>query len=112
MPEHLWIQNRRGLRLDALLYDARPEAKRSPETGSGSPLVIVCHGFTGSKEGGRGATEMGERLCRLGYSSLMFDFAGCGESEGLWAEISLTGQVEDLGSAVRWGQEAGFDPII
>lgn len=115
MLERLWIQNRRGLRLAALLYDSRQKAKRSPETGPGygsSPLVIVCHGFTGSKEGGGGATEMALNLCERGFSTLLFDFAGCGESEGRWYEISLSRHVEDLGSAVRWGREAGFHPII
>ncbi len=73
---------------------------------------MVCHGFTGSKEGGGRALEMGEALAARGYCCLLFDFAGCGESEGRWEEISLSGHVRDLAAVVQWCRESGFNPII
>ena len=104
--ERIWskffICNNRGQRLAALL--CRTEA---PGT-----VVVVCHGFTGSKEGGGRALKMGKALAVRGFSCLLFDFAGCGESEGLWEEISLSRQIEDLDGAVRWCREAGFSRII
>jgi uncharacterized protein len=96
----------KGLALSALLR------KTEKVSNSGNPLVIVCHGFTGSKEGGGRALEMGDALAEKGFSTLLFDFAGCGESEGNWADLTLSGQVSDLETAVCWGRSAGFDRII
>ncbi len=105
--EPLWskffILNKRGQRLAALLC-----GKVSPR----GVIVIVCHGFTGSKEGGGRALEMGAALAARGFSCLLFDFAGCGESEGLWEEISLSRHMEDLAGVVQWCREAGFSRII
>ena len=109
----LIILNEYGQRLSALLYRAKVAAAAgaSPPEGCG-PIIVVCHGFTGSKEGGGRALEMGEALAAKGYSCLLFDFAGCGESEGLWEEISLSRQLGDLGSVVQWCRAAGFSKII
>jgi uncharacterized protein len=109
MTLSLWQHHKidsKGLGLTALLR------KASREIVSGNPLVIVCHGFTGSKEGGGRALEMGDTLAERGFSTLLFDFAGCGESEGNWADLTLSGQVSDLGAAVRFSREAGFKRII
>jgi uncharacterized protein len=109
MTSPLWQHHRitsKGLNLSALLR--KTDRKVSFE----NPLVIVCHGFTGSKEGGSRALEMGDALAKIGFSTLLFDFAGCGESEGSWADLTLSGQVSDLGAAVRFSREAGFNRII
>lgn len=111
-PEKLWIMNTRGNRLAALLYRPCRAYPSASAACRGGPLVIVCHGFTGSKEGGGRAAEMAQRLGGLGYACLLFDFSGCGESEGRWADISLTGHMEDLRCVVQWSREAGFAPII
>ena len=101
------IRNRCGLKLAALLRGASP-----PSPGAMPPLVIVCHGFTGSKEGGGGAMAMGDQLARRGFSTLLFDFTGCGESEGRWGGITLTRQVDDLGAVVEWAGARGYRRII
>jgi len=74
--------------------------------------VVVCHGFTGSKEGGGQAIAMGEELSARGFGTLLFDFAGCGESEGNWEDLTLTGQIEDLAAVVEWCRYEGFNRII
>jgi putative redox protein len=99
------IENK-GLGLSALLR--KTEGTMTPE----NPLVIVCHGFTGTKEGGGRALEMGDALAGKGFSTLLFDFAGCGESEGNWADLTLSGQVSDLEATVNWGRSADFNRII
>ncbi|NPV27903.1 MAG: alpha/beta fold hydrolase [Firmicutes bacterium] len=73
-----------------------------PGSGRPSYIVVMCHGFRGSKEGGGRATELAERMSRLGYSVIRFDFAGAGESEGDFAAITLTRQIEDLGTILDW----------
>ncbi len=123
-PEKMMISSADGLQLAAVLFPASGAAadtvtEKTAAVGSPQekvlkrgPLVIVCHGFTGSKEGGGRAFDMAVQLSGFGYSCLLFDFAGCGESEGRWAELTLTRQIADLKSMVDWGREAGFSPII
>lgn len=82
-------------------------------TGPGaSKVVIVCHGFSGSKEGGGRALDMAEEIGRMGYATLLFDFSGCGESQGEFADISLSGQVNDLSCSVDFCLKAGFEEVI
>jgi putative redox protein len=100
--EELAITNREGLKLAGLLYSAS-------RTG---PVVVVCHGFTGSKEGAGRARAMAEELGRLGFATLLFDFAGCGESQGDFANLSLTGHINDLTAVLDWCQAEGFGTMI
>jgi len=97
------FKNSRGLSLAGLLY--------SP-AGRNGPVVIVCHGFTGSKEGGGSAKIMGEELGARGYNTLLFDFSGNGDSEGLFENITLSSQVDDLKNAVDWCVETGMGPVF
>ncbi len=73
-----------------------------------SLLLIVCHGFSGSKEGGGKAISMGEYLSHHNITTLLFDFSGNGESDGKFEDITLSGQVEDLFSAVKFMLSLGF----
>jgi putative redox protein len=94
--------NDRGLKLAGLIYTG-------PEPGT---AIIICHGFTGSKEGGGNALTMAEKLGELGYSTLLFDFSGCGESEGQFSDISLTGHINDVHCAVNLCLGSGFKTVI
>jgi len=98
----LTYSNSMGLKLAALLH-TRSDLKTA---------VIVCHGFTGSKEGGGKALTMSEELGKLGYAALLFDFCGCGESEGDFSDISLTRHIGDIKSSVDFCLEAGFKRVI
>lgn len=110
--QSLKIKNRRNLYLSALLRKVKPA-----HTANGGPLrnktlIIVCHGFTGSKEGGGRALAMADELALLGFNSLLFDFAGCGKSDGQWENLTLSGQADDLSAVVRWCRDNGFDRIV
>lgn len=115
------IVNGCGLKLSALLRAAEPLRDKSSTPAKDAlsgqnrllpPLVIVCHGFTGSKEGGGGAVDMGDELARRGFATLLFDFSGSGGSEGIWEEITLSRHVDDLGAAVQWSRSQGYRRII
>lgn len=97
------FRNFRGLSLAGLLHDP---------VGPGGPVVVICHGFTGGKEGGGMAMDMGEELGTRGFNTLLFDFSGSGESEGLFENITLANQVDDLKSAVDWCIAAGMGPVF
>ena len=97
----LFIKNKAGLQLSTLTIET-----------PGDTIVVVCHGFTGSKEGGGRALEMGEALAGKGLSTVLFDFAGCGDSEGQFEDISLTGHTDDLESVVTWCRQKNYSNII
>ena len=106
------IKNNRDQRLAALLLRSKSEPDSGRQETGKNPLVIVCHGFTGSKEGRGQALAMGEQLALLGYGTLLFDFAGSGESDGENRDRTLSGQVDDLAAIVRWARQQSFGPII
>ncbi len=108
----LKITNRQNVSLSALIRNVMPHEKTDSSRHRKSSLVVVCHGFTGSKEGGGQAIAMGEELAAIGFSTLLFDFAGCGDSEGNWEDLTLTGQIEDLAAVVEWCRCEGFNRII
>lgn len=97
------FKNRKGEKLAGLLF---------PGTKTDAPVVVMCHGFTGSKEGQGKAVEMARFLVQNGYACLLFDFAGCGESEGSFEDITLSGHVDDLTSAVDFCLEKGLGPVV
>ncbi|MBT9173374.1 MAG: hypothetical protein DDT21_01771 [Syntrophomonadaceae bacterium] len=97
------VKNQRGFHLAGLLYG-------SPRvTGQ---MVIIAHGFTGSKEGGGRAVAMAEALGTLGYGAFLFDFAGCGESEGEFRDISLSNHIGDLRAVFDYCRSSGFSTIV
>lgn len=93
----------RGLQLAGLLYTSSPPP---------ACLVVICHGFQGTKEGNGRALEMAEALGERGYASFLFDFAGRGESEGDFADLTLSNQVADLGSALAYVRGRGFEKVV
>ncbi len=100
---HAHFKNKRGQRLAGLLF---------PGTRENLPVVIVCHGFTGSKEGQGKAVEMAGLLEQNGFACLLFDFAGCGESEGSFQDLTLSGHIDDLTCAVDFCLEKGLGPVV
>lgn len=103
----IFFPNDRGLRLCGLLYAPKREA------GGRRPIVITCHGFTGTKEGQGKALAMAEALAETtGWASLLFDFAGNGESEGDFADLTLSGQIADLTAAVDQAEALGYGPVV
>lgn len=101
--EKVTFYNSRGLRLLGIL--CRPAI-------NSKSIVIVCHGLSGSKEGRGKALEMGKELTQRRWSVLLFDFTGVGESEGIYEEITLTRQIDDLKCAVDWCVGKGFTRVI
>lgn len=101
--DRLSILNASGQKLAALFCRAAVEE---------APVIIVCHGFTGSKEGGGRALSMAEALALRGWHTLLFDFSGAGESEGSAEEITLSRQISDLGAVVEWCRRQGLGPLL
>jgi len=71
-----------------------------PDNGNNFPCLVVCHGFRGSKEGSGCAAVLADKLAGLGIMALRFDFAGTGESAGDFADVTLSGYIQDLAAAL------------
>jgi len=65
------------------------------------PGILVCHGMLSNKDS-RKHQQIAERLAARGFLVLRFDFSFVGESEGKLEEMTFTGEVEDLQSAVSF----------
>ena len=76
-----------SVRLAAALH--LPEPIMEPDAGR-RPLVLICHGFVGSRVGVNCLfVKAARELCRYGLAVLRFDYGGCGESEGEYGEGGL-----------------------
>ncbi|GGP24003.1 alpha/beta hydrolase [Silvimonas iriomotensis] len=65
-----------------------------PEAGVTGDAVLLLHGFTGSRiEFAYLFVELGRYLAAQGLTVFRFDFAGCGESTGHFADLSIADQI-------------------
>ncbi|UFP96327.1 alpha/beta hydrolase [Gloeobacter morelensis] len=91
--EALVIENRRAQQLVGVLHHGEGTGPR--------PCLVVCHGFAGTKVGGsRRFVNFARYATGFGLSVLRFDFAGCGDSDGELAELTLEGELDDLRAAI------------
>lgn len=61
------------------------------------PIVIYCHGLTGSRFGtSYRLVTLARRLAESGIACLRFDFRGCGESDGRFEDVTPRTLFEDL----------------
>ena len=77
-----------------------------------SAALIVCHGFSGTKEGGGKAISMAKYFSFHNITTLLFDFSGNGESDGKFEDITLSGQIQDLNVAINFIKDLGFNKIF
>ena len=67
-----------------------------------SPVVVCCHGLTGTRVGtGYRMVRVARRLVKQNIACLRFDFRGCGESEGRFEDLTVSTLVEDLHAAIH-----------
>ncbi len=65
------------------------------------PAILICHGMLSNKDSNK-HKQFSEKLAERGFLVLRFDFSFVGESEGTLGEMTFTGEVEDLQSAVAY----------
>lgn len=79
----------RGLTLRGMMHI--PDGKEGK-----LPFVILFHGFCDDRnEINFVHTELSRRLCDAGIASVRFDFAGSGESDGRFEDMTVSTEVED-----------------
>ncbi len=62
--------------------------------GQRCPMVMLCHGFSGRKDGPM-FELIADSLMRHGIASIRFDFNGHGESEGDFVDMTVPNEIED-----------------
>ena len=61
------------------------------------PLIVLLHGFVGSKVGEhRLFVKAARYFTEIGYAVFRFDFSGCGESDGDYADVTVTKQLSEV----------------
>ncbi|MCX6356781.1 MAG: alpha/beta fold hydrolase [Candidatus Aureabacteria bacterium] len=66
------------------------------------PAMVMLHGFTGNRmEPHQLFVKASRRCAGEGIAVLRFDFRGCGESEGLFENLSIAGEIGDTVAALN-----------
>jgi len=66
-----------------------------------SPVVVMCHGFTGSRlEAHFLFVKAARKFCADGLAALRFDFRGSGESGGRFEDMTIPGEIADALGAI------------
>jgi alpha-beta hydrolase superfamily lysophospholipase len=67
------------------------------------PVLIMAHGFTDDKvSDNRIFVRFARKAREKGYAVLRFDFAGSGDSEGDFSDMTVTKEIQDLKSALEF----------
>jgi pimeloyl-ACP methyl ester carboxylesterase len=71
--------------------------------------LILCHGYTSHRLRRNRFPVIAEALSAAGFNCLAFDFSGCGESDD--DLLTISGEVDDLHSAITYVQSLGLKRI-
>jgi dipeptidyl aminopeptidase/acylaminoacyl peptidase len=93
--ERVHLTSRNGARLAGVLHRPRDVGL------AGRSAVVLCHGMESTKDGTKHRALAAELETR-GYVVLRFDFSFVGESSGRFQDLTIGGEVEDLGGACDW----------
>lgn len=104
MEHHITIQSE-NIELAATLHypDFPDNESKGRSTPARSPIVIIAHGFVGTRIGVDRLFVMTAReLARNGYMVLRFDFGGCGESTGDYGAGGLDAMIDQTRSVIDY----------
>lgn len=73
-----------------------------PKTDEKYPVVLMLHGFRGSKSGSTNFEPISKELGQNGIASVRFDFAGCGESEEPTTAYTMNNMNDDINSVIEY----------
>ena len=102
--ETVFIDGHHG-RLKALIQ--KPEL----QPGEKCPMVIFCHGFSGTKDGPL-FELVADTLQAHGIASIRFDFNGHGESEGEFKDMTVPNEIEDAKKVVEYVRDLRYVSTI
>ena len=82
-------------KLHAVIH--KPELK----DGERCPMVLLCHGFMGNKEGAL-EKQIAALLQAKGIASIRFDFNGHGQSEGRFQDMTVPNEIVDAKKVIDY----------
>lgn len=83
----------------------------TPANAENMPAVVICHGFTGSRQLDSHAKPLAKTLAQHGITSIAIDFAGSGESEEPFTAYTPANMRDDITSAITYLTDTvGADP--
>ena len=86
---------RDGIQIPAIIF--------LPEGAKDVPMVLMCHGFTGKKEGDNDHfLQLGELLAQNGIAAITIDFSACGDSGDSSQNYTLDNMEDDMDSAIEF----------
>lgn len=69
--------------------------------------MILCHGFSGNCQS-KLFIDIADDLCHNGIATLRFDFNGHGKSEGLFQNMTVLNEIEDLKDVIKWAEQQSW----
>lgn len=85
--------------------------KPAMKKGEKLPVVIICHGF-GSNCQTPLLTAIANDVVEQGMIAVRFDFNGCGKSEGLFQDMTVPNEIEDLKHVIDWARKQSWTENI
>lgn len=102
MIEKVYFLDSKGNRVCGVLSN--------PASDCNIPVIILCHGFTTSKEGST-YIQLEQILNKQQIATFRFDFFGHGESEGSFEDITISQAVDDIQNAIKYLKTKGFSQL-
>ncbi|MCH3964429.1 MAG: alpha/beta hydrolase [Clostridium sp.] len=102
MQKSVEIKNTEGKMLRGMLH--------TPEKITGKvPVVCIFHGFTGHKMGPHFIfVKLSRMLADRGIASVRFDFAGSGESDGDFIDMTVSRELDDAKTVLEYVKSLKF----
>jgi len=94
--------NSQDNKLVGILSGPSPEQNR--------PVIVICHGFSSRKERATFA-QLEQLLNQKDIATFRFDFYGHGESDGDFADITVSEAVDDILQAIAYLKGLGYKRI-
>ena len=102
MEKKIFFKNSKGNNLCGILSN--------PTNNINNPVIILCHGFTTSKDNKTNKT-LQKILNKKNISIFRFDFFGHGESEGKFENITISEAVDDILNAIKYLKNNNYKKI-
>lgn len=98
--------------LTANIHYPSSSVKREGRCKDRVPLVVICHGFVGSRIGvDRLFVKTSRELAEEGYMVVRFDYVGCGESTGDYGQEGLESMIDQTRTVLDYALScADVDP--
>ena len=101
MEEKIYIDSTDNIKICALMADI-----------SQDKVVLLCHGIRADKNERGSFVKLAKAIQQQGYSTIRIDFRAHGESTGIDYEMTISKEIEDIETVLRFLKSKGYKEII